>query len=72
MPRRVKCIGVSLLLLLPVLSLSCGQDVAARKVETSVKNNVLKVKDLKTDTTLYCECPCNVSFDKDPVIYSCN
>jgi hypothetical protein len=70
MPRRIK-LAVFFLLLLLSISLSCGHDVAARKVEVAVKNNVLKVKDLNSDTTLYCECPCSVSFDKDPVTYSC-
>jgi hypothetical protein len=73
MPTPVKCIGVSLLFLLS-LSLSCGHDqppVAGRKVEVSIKGKTLTVKDLDKDTTLTCECPCNVSFDKDPVKYSC-
>jgi hypothetical protein len=73
MPRRTTFAGLSLLVLLSI-SLSCGRNdppVSARRVDVSVKNNVLKVKDLDGSTTLYCECPCSVSFDKDPVTYSC-
>jgi hypothetical protein len=45
--------------------------VVAKKIDASVKNGKLTVKDLDNKTTTECTCPCSVTFD-DKVKVSCD